>query len=38
MESEFDTMQTLKKFFSNIVSNLNISEYANCDPIYRKHQ
>ena len=25
MESEFDTVQTLKKFFSNIVSNLKIS-------------
>ena len=33
MENKFDRAQTLNKFFSNIVSNSRISEYANCDPI-----
>ena len=31
-ESDFDTVQTLNTFFSIVVSNIKIAEYANCDP------
>ena len=33
IESDRNTAQILNTFFSNIVSNLKIAEYANCDPI-----
>ena len=33
IESDINTTQILNTFFSNIVSNLKIAEYANCDPI-----
>ena len=33
VESDSNTAQILNTFFSNIVSNLKIAEYANCDPI-----
>ena len=33
VESDINTAQILNTFFSNIVSNLKIAEYANCDPI-----
>ena len=33
VESDINTAQILNTSFSNIVSNLKIAEYANCDPI-----
>ena len=33
VESDVNTAQILDTFFSNIVSNLKIAEYANCHPI-----
>ena len=33
VESDINTAQILNTFFSNIVSNLKIAQYANCDPI-----
>ena len=33
IESHRNAAQILNTFFSNIVSNLKIAEYANCDPI-----
>ena len=36
VESDINTAQILNTFFSNIVSNLKIAEYANCDPISDK--
>ena len=33
IESDINTAQIQNTFFSNIVSNLKIAEYANCDPI-----
>ena len=33
VESDINTAQILNTFFSNIVSNLKIAEYVNCDPI-----
>ena len=33
VESDINTAQILNNFFSNIVSNHKIAEYANCDPI-----
>ena len=33
IESDINTAQILNTSFSNIVSNLKIAEYANCDPI-----
>ena len=33
VESDINTAQILNTFFSNIVSNLKIAEYANYDPI-----
>ena len=33
VESDSNTAQTLNTFFSNIVSNLKIAEYTNCDPV-----
>ena len=33
VESDINTAQILNTFFSNIVSNLKIAEYANCDSI-----
>ena len=33
IESDRNAAQILNTFFSNIVSNLKIAEYANCDPI-----
>ena len=33
VESDSNTGQILNTFFSNIVSNLKIAEYADCDPI-----
>ena len=33
IESDVNTAQIQNTFFSNIVSNLEIAEYANCDPI-----
>ena len=33
VESNINTSQILNTFFSNIVSNLKIAEYVNCDPI-----
>ena len=34
IESDINTAQILNTFFSNIVSNLKIAEYVNCDPIW----
>ena len=36
VESDSNTAQILNIFFSNIVSNIKIAEYANCDPISDK--
>ena len=36
IESDINTAQILNTSFSNIVSNLKISEYANCDPVSDK--
>ena len=33
VESDINTAQILNTFFSNIISNLKIIEYVNCDPI-----
>ena len=33
VESDSNTAQILNTFFSNIVSNLKIAEYTNCDPV-----
>ena len=33
VESDINTAPILNTFFSNILGNLKIAEYANCDPI-----
>ena len=30
---DYNTANVLNTFFSNIVSNLNIAEYSNCEPL-----
>ena len=30
---DYNTVKVLNTFFSNIVNNLNIAEYSNCEPL-----
>ena len=30
---DYNTVEVLNTFFSNIVSNLNVTEHSNCEPL-----